>query len=127
MLCGARIRPQHLPRPPLWRLRIIRGYSKNGKKNEDPNVLNRLGTSPRNIRDHPEGCTPQSLKTTAFISPDFIPPSTYRIVEEEEQLGPKAAKNETYKNPEYFSYYRYSYYDLKTIVDTIKKKQASKN
>jgi len=107
----------------LWRLRIPRNYSKDSKAE---NALKRLGTSPRNVRDHPQGCTPQHLNTTAFASPDFIPPSTYRIVEEEEKLGPNAGKKKTYKNPEYYSYYRYSYYDLKTIVDTIKKKQSSK-
>uniref|UniRef100_A0A6P4FRG9 Uncharacterized protein LOC108053841 n=1 Tax=Drosophila rhopaloa TaxID=1041015 RepID=A0A6P4FRG9_DRORH len=116
-----------MPLPTLWHFRISQGYSKDGKEIEEQNALKRLGTSPRNIRDHPEGCTPKSLNTTAFISPGFIPPSTYRIVENEEQLGPKAGKKETYKNPEYYSYYRYSYYDLKTIVDTIKKKQSSKN
>ncbi|XP_043644882.1 uncharacterized protein LOC122614377 [Drosophila teissieri] len=107
-------------RPPLWNLRISNGYAKDAK------TLKRLGTSPRNVRDHPEGCTPQTLNTTAFTSPDFIPPSTYRIVDEKEQLGPKAGKEKTYKNPEYYSYYRYSYYDLKTIVDTIKKKQSTR-
>ncbi|XP_017068771.1 uncharacterized protein LOC108106312 [Drosophila eugracilis] len=118
----------------LRRLRISLGYSKDAKfsssrdgdTSKDSNDLKRLGTSPRNIRDHPVGCTPQTLNTTAFITPDFIPPYTYRIVDEKEQIGPTAGKEETYKNPEYYSYYRYSYYDLKTIVDTIKKKQASK-
>ncbi|KAH8365211.1 hypothetical protein KR084_006005, partial [Drosophila pseudotakahashii] len=116
-------RTPFLSRSPLWLLRINQQYSSDGK---EPNALKRLGTSPRNVRDHPEGCTPQQLYTKAFASPDFIPPSTYRIVEEAEQLGPKAGKKEIYKNPEYYSYYRYSYYDLKTIVDTIKRKQSSK-
>ncbi|EDV56134.1 uncharacterized protein LOC6549601 [Drosophila erecta] len=114
------LRTPLLWRPTLSNLRITNGYSKDAK------TLKRLGTSPRNVRDHPEGCTPQTLNTTAFSSPDFIPPSTYRIVDEKEQLGPKAGKKQTYKNPEYYSYYRYSYYDLKTIVDTIKKKQSTK-
>ncbi|XP_017003229.2 uncharacterized protein [Drosophila takahashii] len=121
MIRGARI--PFLSRSPLWLLRTYQNYSSDGK---EQNALKRLGTSPRNVRDHPEGCTPQNLNTMAFVSPDFIPPSTYRIVEEAEQLGPKAGKKEIYKNPEYYSYYRYSYYDLTTIVDTIKKKQSSK-
>ncbi|XP_017051056.1 uncharacterized protein LOC108094795 [Drosophila ficusphila] len=108
----------------LWNLRTSKDYSEDCKND---NALKRLGTSPRNVRDHPEGFTPETLNTTAFTSPDFIPPSTYRIVSDEEELGPKASKKETYKNPEYYSYYRYSYYDLKTIVDTIKKKQSSQN
>lgn len=107
-------------RPTFWHLKIAYGYSK------DVNTLKRLGASPRNVRDHPEGCTPQTLNTTAFTTPDFIHPSTYRIVDKNEQLGPKAGKKQTYKNPEYYSYYRYSYYELKTIVDTIKKKKSSK-
>ncbi|XP_016957189.1 uncharacterized protein LOC108029450 [Drosophila biarmipes] len=121
MICGSRT--PLIFRSSLWRVRIIQNYSKDSKTQ---NALMRLGTSPRNVRDHPEGCTPQTLNTTAFASPDFIPPSTYRIVENEEKLGLKAGKKETYKNPEYYSYYRYSYYDLKTIVDTIKKQQSSK-
>ncbi|KAH8401538.1 hypothetical protein KR009_006315, partial [Drosophila setifemur] len=94
---------------------------------KEKNALKRLGTSPRNNRDHPIGCVPQTLNTTAFESPDFIPASTYRILDPDEQIGPNAHKDECYKNPEYYSYYRYSYFDLKTIVDTIRKQKAAKN
>lgn len=132
------------PRP-VWRLRIRLKGKKYGKKCgctkdggscecgpdcqcphcQAKNAFKRLGTSPRNNRDHPIGCIPHFLITKAFKTPKFIPPSTYRIVQPDEQIGPKAGRKEVYKNPEYYSYYRFSYYDLKTIVSTIKDKMSA--
>ncbi|XP_022224784.2 uncharacterized protein LOC111075653 [Drosophila obscura] len=82
--------------------------------------LGRLGPSPRNKRDLPMGCTPQVLLTKAFTLPAYMPASLFRIVAEDELPGPRTCSNQ-----EYFSYHRYSYYDLKTVVGMLKRKAST--
>ncbi|KAH8300685.1 hypothetical protein KR018_007112, partial [Drosophila ironensis] len=98
-----------------WRLKI-RLFSKAGESGKLKDAFKRLGTSPRNNRDPPKGCVPECLNTEAFEAPKYIPAATFRILDPDEQIGPKAGKSETYKNPEYYCYFRFSYYTLKTIV-----------
>ncbi|SPP74249.1 uncharacterized protein LOC117581363 [Drosophila guanche] len=82
--------------------------------------LGRLGPSPRNERDFPPGYKPEVLLTKAFTLPSYMPASVFRLMEKDELPGPKKCKNQ-----EYFSYHRYSYYDLKTVIAMLKQKAGT--
>ncbi|KAM8713305.1 hypothetical protein ACLKA7_013596 [Drosophila subpalustris] len=79
-----------------------------------------IGPKPLSTRDPPPCYEPTRLETIAFKIPPFIKPKIFRPLKRKEVLGPNAGKCECYKNPEYFSYHRYSIYDLKTATNAVK-------
>ncbi|XP_053959699.1 uncharacterized protein LOC128864188 [Anastrepha ludens] len=53
------------------------------------------------------------LKNDAFTPPDFLPVTAYKALSDpKEVLGPGAHKCKAYKNPEYYAYHRFSFYEL---------------
>ncbi|EDW60721.2 uncharacterized protein [Drosophila virilis] len=104
--------------------RLSRRYSKTKvPKTEEPKPEKkpcRLGAQPRNVRDPPEGYAPTRLKTKKFKIPPFVKPKIFRCIEKKEKLGPNAGKCECYKNPEYYSYHRFSYYELMMAANAVK-------
>ncbi|XP_050098162.1 uncharacterized protein LOC126579006 [Anopheles aquasalis] len=57
-------------------------------------------------------------------------PKVFRETEHEQQLGPihvtgNPAKGFPYKNPEYFSYHNYSYYDIERAIGCAHRPQPS--
>ncbi|XP_034477347.1 uncharacterized protein LOC117783890 [Drosophila innubila] len=94
---------------------IYRQYSESKCKKPCP-----IGPKPRNSRDPPNCYEPERLETTAFKVPPFIKPKIFRPIQRKEILGPNASKCECYKNPEYYSYHRYSIYDLKAATNAVK-------
>ncbi|XP_011178622.1 uncharacterized protein LOC105209741 [Zeugodacus cucurbitae] len=56
-----------------------------------------------------------AFKNDAFTPPAFMPLTAYRALDDpNEVLGPQcgAHKCKDYKNPEFFAYHRYSFYEL---------------
>ena len=58
-----------------------------------------------------------SFKNDAFTPLDFVPITAYRSLDDpKEVLGPGAHKCKEYKNPEYFAYHRFSFYELQNVA-----------
>lgn len=95
----------------------------NASKSNKSDAPNKSGESqedystPHPPRDPPAHYNPSGVHHTAFEVPDFIPPASFRRFKDiNETLGPSASKKSVYKNPEYFSYHRYSYADLAMAI-----------
>lgn len=82
--------------------------------------VSRLGPKKICCRDPPPSYAPKCLETKAFEIPEFISPKAFRPMKPDEQLGPRAGKSKEYKNPEFFSYHNFSYYDLKMAAGKAK-------
>lgn len=74
-------------------------------------------STPHPPRDPPVGYKPSGVHHVAFEVPDFIPAINFRSFKDpNEPLGPNASKKSEYKNPEYFSYHRYSFAELAITI-----------
>lgn len=81
--------------------------------------------TPHPPKDPPENYNPTSFKHVAFDAPNYLPFSIWRPFQTaEEKLGPNAAKSSQYKNPEYYSYHRYSFFEIQRNVLEIRKKKV---
>ncbi|XP_030388269.1 axoneme-associated protein mst101(3) [Scaptodrosophila lebanonensis] len=85
----------------------------------------RNGPSPPTDRDPPNGYAPEGVTNPAFKLPNFVSPAVIRPLKESEVLGPHAGKCDTYKNPEFFSYHRFSYLELKELTNKLRACSAS--
>ncbi|XP_052892073.1 uncharacterized protein LOC128300108 [Anopheles moucheti] len=77
------------------------------------------------IRNKPKVSKPADYEMMPGMSP-----KVFRETEYDHQLGPipvtgNEAKNYTYKNPEYFSYHNYSFYDIGRAVGCAYRVQPS--
>ncbi|XP_036329670.1 uncharacterized protein LOC118741802 [Rhagoletis pomonella] len=62
------------------------------------------------------------LKNDAFNPPDFLPIKAYRpLCDPNELFGPGAHKCKEYKNPEYYAYHRFSFFELQNATLEIAK------
>ncbi|XP_037883119.1 uncharacterized protein LOC119633576 [Glossina fuscipes] len=69
--------------------------------------------TPHPPKDPPEDYNPEEFDHPAFIPPDCVPLAVFRPFSScAEILGPNASKTDNYKNPEYYSYHRYSFVAL---------------
>ncbi|XP_049299415.1 uncharacterized protein LOC125772098 [Anopheles funestus] len=77
------------------------------------------------IRNKPKVSKPADYEMMPGMSP-----KVFRETEYDNQLGPipvlgNEAKNFTYKNPEYFSYHNYSFYDIGRAIGCAYREQPS--
>ncbi|XP_039952056.1 uncharacterized protein LOC120769225 [Bactrocera tryoni] len=109
---------------------MLRGCSK--LTNLSQSVIRNLPLNPTQFKRYiaDKCCPPQasedsanpadskhSFKNDAFVPPDFVPLSAYRALDDpKEVLGPGAHKCKDYKNPEYFAYHRFSFYELQNVA-----------
>uniref|UniRef100_A0A1B0FR87 Uncharacterized protein n=1 Tax=Glossina morsitans morsitans TaxID=37546 RepID=A0A1B0FR87_GLOMM len=69
--------------------------------------------TPHPPKDPPEDYNPEQFDHPAFLPPDCVPLAVFRPFSScAEILGPNASKTNDYKNPEYYSYHRYSFVAL---------------
>uniref|UniRef100_A0A1A9V836 Uncharacterized protein n=1 Tax=Glossina austeni TaxID=7395 RepID=A0A1A9V836_GLOAU len=69
--------------------------------------------TPHPPKDPPENYNPEQFDHPAFSPPDCVPLAVFRpFSSSAEILGPNASKTNDYKNPEYYSYHRYSFVAL---------------
>lgn len=109
---------------------MLRGCSKF--TNISQNVIRNLPLNPTQFKRYiGDKCCPSqatqdiedlgnskpSFKNDAFTPLDFIPITAYRVLDDpKEVLGPGAHKCKEYKNPEYFAYHRFSFYELQNAT-----------
>uniref|UniRef100_A0A8W7K9R4 NADH-ubiquinone oxidoreductase 9 kDa subunit n=1 Tax=Anopheles albimanus TaxID=7167 RepID=A0A8W7K9R4_ANOAL len=77
------------------------------------------------LRNKPKCSSPAEYEILPGVSP-----KVFRETEHEQQLGPihvtgNPAKGFPYKNPEYFSYHSYSYYDIGRAIGCAHRPQPS--
>ncbi|XP_060654841.1 uncharacterized protein LOC132790359 [Drosophila nasuta] len=96
------------------------GATRQYSKKNQPTCPCPIGGKPNHSHDPPACYEPERLETNAFKIPPFIKPKIFRPIDKKEILGPNAGKCECYKNPEYFSYHRYSVFDLKIATNAVK-------
>lgn len=77
-------------------------------------IRNQFDTQTITAPKHPpfKGYNPLKLKHKHFDKPEGIHLKCFRQIKSSEILGNNASKMSKYKNPEYFSYHRYSQVDL---------------
>ncbi|XP_065355327.1 uncharacterized protein LOC135949819 [Calliphora vicina] len=80
--------------------------------------------TPHPPKDPPDNYNPSCVDHEALETPDFIPPAVFRqFTSTCEILGPGADKKGCYKNPEYYSYHRYSFAALQQTCLAIRAKK----
>ncbi|XP_037810175.1 uncharacterized protein LOC119602633 [Lucilia sericata] len=89
---------------------------------------NKSYNTPHPPKDLPEYYNPSCMKHEAIETPDFIPPSVFRRFSSKyETLGPGADKRAFYKNPEYYSYHRYSFAALQMTCLSIREQRMKES